>query len=178
MIQNIKKIVLAIGVITLIFCGCGKDEKYKDLKKIKAGTRWKSTTAVTPANDFFYIHFIDNSSFAYCLVDYDLNQLSDMKESSYTRTSERDIVFLANEFSLQGATSSSKKIKRWGLRISPVKIRYGVDKTMTLSIEVQGVDQWGQPIQQRVVECVKINKRPKGSSGKSSSSSFEDRYLW
>jgi hypothetical protein len=141
-----KKTVLTICVI-MLFCGCDKAEQ-----KI-IGTKWKSVVACTPANEFIYIHFIDNATFEYCLVDYDLNKLRDMKESSYIRTSTSDIVFSANDISLQSASYSGST--NHFLFIIPV----GITKTLSLTLDNRRDN----------VACEKVKKKVK-SSGSSSSS--------
>jgi len=172
MVQKIKRKVLVICVITL-FCGCSKIEYDKI-----AGTKWRSAIACTPANEFIYIHFKDNAIFEYCLVDYDLNKLGDMKESSYIRTDNSSIVFSANDVSLQSANFGSG-----GWHGGKVLIFFPTrnKKTLTLAFSSQVVVPPGggngnggngdlnsevnrRPStsgQNQIVECVKINKKPK-----------------
>jgi len=148
--QNIKKIVLAVCVITL-FYGCKKADK--EVKII--GTKWKTTTVVTSSNEFIYIHFIDNVTFKYCYVDYDLNRLSDIKESSYIRTNASVLEFSANDISLQSAN-----LGRTAIKTKPSGVKTGGKPTMTLRLDAQ----W--------VLCEKVNKNVKGSDF------FDERYLW
>ena len=155
--QNIKKILLAICVIPL-FYGCGKN--IEDGGKI-AGTKWRSANAVTLANEFIYIHFIDNATFRYCYVDYDLNKLRDMKESSYIRTSNSTVQFSANDISLRSASFRSVAVGD--------NIITGTKTEPRMNLVLDN----------RNVECVKVKKTVKANKiTVEDSETFEEKYLW
>ena len=143
-LYNIKKVLLVIGMIVL-FCGCIKEE-------IRiSGTKWKSVGTISNG-DFIYIHFKDNSSFEYCLVDYDLYRLSEMQESSYIRMGNTFVSFSENNMFLRSANFN------YGTRngsIVPIRYRTKEDKRITLTLDATNSGQV-------TIECEKINRKPKG----------------